>query len=217
MVTPPRASHADALSEWREGLPPIVSERFTLRELLPADAAGLHRVVSMPETIRHIYPPPGTLEEVGHFIDRTRTERAAGKYICYGIVSHTSHAIAGLVELRPTQPDFYRAELGIILEPQFWGTGLFPEAARLICEFAFEVLGVHRIEARASVENDRSNAALRKIGARQEGVLRQAFLSGGRYIDQYLWSIVNGLDIARPSAVQTGSFETIRPSSSQAQ
>ena len=51
--------------------------------------------------------------------------------------------------------------------------------------------GTHRIEARASAENPRGNAALRKIGARKEGRLRSAFVSQGRYIDQYLWAIVD--------------------------
>jgi RimJ/RimL family protein N-acetyltransferase len=51
-------------------------------------------------------------------------------------------------------------------------------------------LGVHRLEARAAVENGRGNGALAKVGAVKEGVLRRSFLRGGRYIDQALWSIV---------------------------
>jgi RimJ/RimL family protein N-acetyltransferase len=42
-----------------------------------------------------------------------------------------------------------------------------------------------------SVDNPRGNAALRKIGARKEGRLRAAFEHEGRYVDQYLWAIVN--------------------------
>lgn len=72
-----------------------------------------------------------------------------------------------------------------------WGTGVFTEATQLIREFSFAVLGTQRIEARVSVDNPRGNAALRKIGARREGRLRAAFIHEGRYVDQYLWAIVN--------------------------
>jgi ribosomal-protein-serine acetyltransferase len=57
-------------------------------------------------------------------------------------------------------------------------------------DFAFEVVGVHRLEARAAVENGRGNGALRKIGAVQEGILRKSFVRNGRQVDQSLWAIL---------------------------
>jgi RimJ/RimL family protein N-acetyltransferase len=56
--------------------------------------------------------------------------------------------------------------------------------------FAFETVGVHRLEARAAVRNGRGNGALRKIGAVQEGLLRKSFLKDGQYHDQALWTIL---------------------------
>ena len=56
--------------------------------------------------------------------------------------------------------------------------------------FAFEVVGVHRLEARAAVKNGRGNGALRKIGAVQEGLLRKSFQKDGEYLDQALWTIL---------------------------
>ena len=57
--------------------------------------------------------------------------------------------------------------------------------------FAFEQVGVHRLEARACVQNGRGNGALRKMGAVREAVLRRSFLKGGEYLDQNLWTIVD--------------------------
>ena len=53
------------------------------------------------------------------------------------------------------------------------------------------MIGVHRLEARAAVENGRGNGALRKIGAVQEGILRKSFLRGGKHLDQALWAILS--------------------------
>jgi RimJ/RimL family protein N-acetyltransferase len=67
---------------------------------------------------------------------------------------------------------------------------LFVQGAGLVMEFAFDVDGAHRLEARSAVQNRRGNGALRKIGAVQEGILRKSFLRGGKYLDQALWAIL---------------------------
>lgn len=180
-----------ALPTWRRTLPEIHGERVLLRELQRADAPALHRVASMPEISRHTWPPPPTLEAVERYIEWTLVKRARGEYLCFGIVPRPEVEIAGIFELRSFHPALARVELGFVLDPRWWGRGVFVEAADLVCSFAFDVLGVHRIEARASAENPRGNAALRKIGARIEGRLRSAFTSEGRHIDQFLWAIVN--------------------------
>ena len=72
----------------------------------------------------------------------------------------------------------------------FWGTGLFIEAARAIVTFTFTSIGADRLEARSCVQNGRGNGALQKLGATREGVLRQSFLRNAEYHDQVLWAIV---------------------------
>ena len=75
--------------------------------------------------------------------------------------------------------------------PGTWGAGLFLDAARLLLDFAFNDLGVQRLEARAALANGRSQAAMQKLGAVQEGVLRRSLTtSDGRRLDQVLWSLL---------------------------
>ena len=81
-------------------------------------------------------------------------------------------------------------EWGFALDSEFWGTGVFIDAARLTLDFALDTIGVRRLEARAALANGRGNGALRKLGAVQEGVLRNSFLRKGRYFDQALWTIL---------------------------
>jgi ribosomal-protein-serine acetyltransferase len=68
---------------------------------------------------------------------------------------------------------------------------VFQDGAELMINFAFETVGVHRLEARAAVKNGRGNGALRKVGAVQEGLLRKSFQKNGEYLDQALWTILN--------------------------
>ena len=65
------------------------------------------------------------------------------------------------------------------------------EAAHLVLDFAFDVIRVHRIEARAALKNGRGNGALQKLGAVQEAVLRGSFLRDGVYLDQGFWTIMS--------------------------
>jgi RimJ/RimL family protein N-acetyltransferase len=96
----------------------------------------------------------------------------------------------GIFQVRSLEPGFGAAEWGFALGREFWGTGLFADGARLVLDFSIDVVGAHRLEARAAVANGRGNGALRKIGAVQEGVLRRSFLRDGQYHDQVLWSIL---------------------------
>ena len=72
-----------------------------------------------------------------------------------------------------------------------WGAGYFAEAARMVVDFAFDTVGVSRLEARSAVDNGRGNGALRKLGAIREGVLRRAFRKDDRVLDAALWTILS--------------------------
>ena len=188
------SSHPD----WREGLPIMVTPRVMLRELRRADAADLMRLANAPEIVEHTWPAPSDLQAFERFIEWTRSRRAAGRYTCFAVIPK-GHAPAGLFELRSLQPGFFRAELSFFIERAFWGTGVFHDAARLVCDFAFQAVGVHRIEARAEVDNGRANGALRKLGAINEGRLRASFMRHGEPVDQFLWSLINGVDAIPPA------------------
>lgn len=186
-------NHGPAM-DWRAGLPRLSNERVVLRELRRSDAPALYRIVCSPEIARQTWPPPANVRSLERFIEWARKERSEGRYVCFGIVPRSETNVVGMFELRPLQPRFFRAELGFFLASSWWGTGLFPSAAPLLLNFAEDALRVHRIEARTSVDNTRGNAALRRIGAKKEGVLRAAFVRDGQYIDQNLWGFVVGRD-----------------------
>src|SRR5205085_11336535 len=61
-------------------------------------------------------------------------------------------------------------------------------------------MGVHRLEARAVVDNGRGNGALQKLGARPEGELKAAFRREDTYEPQLLWSL-SAADLRQPAVV----------------
>jgi ribosomal-protein-alanine N-acetyltransferase len=176
--------------DWRDGLPTLQGRKLTLRELRTSDAASLLSTLTTEEVSRFISPPPATVQEFERFITWTHKTRQAGTYACFAVVPEGLDTAVGIFQVRALTSDIRTAEWGFAIGSGFWGSGLFVEGARLVLGFAFDQLGVHRLEARCSVENGRGNGALRKVGAVQEGVLRQSFLKDGRYHDQALYSIL---------------------------
>jgi len=183
--------HQAVQSDWRQSLPTLVGSSFTLRELRPTDAVSLLSMLSAAEVARFISPPPTTIDGYERFITWTQREREAGNYVCFGIVPAGMTTAIGLFQIHQMEPGFATAEWGFALGSPYWGRGFFAEGARLVLDFAFDVLGVHRLEARAAVSNGRGNGALRKVGALQEGILRRSLLRNGEYLDQVLWAIID--------------------------
>ncbi len=190
-VMPAVPSAATATSDWRAALPLLTGPGLTLRELRKADAPTLLAMLATEEVSRFISPPPTTVEGFERFIAWTHRQRDAGQYVCFAVVPDGTDDAAGLFQIRSLEPGFGTAEWGFALGSPYWGTGLFENGANLALQFAFEVLHVHRMEARAAVRNGRGNGALRKLGAVQEGVLRRSFLRNGEYLDQVLWTILD--------------------------
>ena len=189
MVQP--ASEAVVSSDWRQGLPTLRGHQVVLRELRASDAASLFALLTTEEVARFISPPPSTVEGFARFIAWTVRQRAAGTYACFAVTLTGFDTAIGIFQIRETEPGFGTAEWGFAVGSAFWGTGVFQDGAELVLDFAFETLGVHRLEARAAVLNGRGNGALQKIGAVQECLLRKSFVRNGQSLDQVLYAILD--------------------------
>lgn len=186
----PLAASEVVSTDWREKLPVLNGKHVTLRELRPSDAASLFTMLTTEEVARFISPPPPSVEAFERFISQTFVQRAAGTHFYFAVTLKDCDDAIGLFQVRDTEAGFGTAEWGFALGSAFWGTGVFCEAAELVLKFAFETVKIHRLEARAAVQNGRGHGALQKLGAVQEGVLRKSFLKNGVYSDQVLHTIV---------------------------
>jgi RimJ/RimL family protein N-acetyltransferase len=176
-------------SGWRWALPPLEGDSVRLRELRVSDAGALLELLTDPAVAAHISTPPPSIDAFEGFIAWTHRERSMGESVCFGIVPKGLSEAVGLIQVRRLDPSFFVAEWGFAIGAAFWGTGLFTQAAVLAAHFAFEVLDVHRLEARAVTHNGRGNGALQKIGAKTEGVLAKAFKTCDGYVEQLLWAL----------------------------
>src|SRR4051812_14343595 len=177
--------HTESVAtDWRKGLPVLRGRQVVLREMRESDAEPLLALVSASEVSRFISAPPETANQFERFIAAATRQRTLGTHVCYVVTLKGFDTAIGLFQVREIEGGFKSAEWGYALGSPFWGTGVFREAADLVLDFIFNVLGAHRLEARVAVRNGRGNAALLKIGAVQEGVLRRSLIRDGEYVDQ---------------------------------
>jgi len=186
IVAFPRTLHQES-PDWQSMVPMLVNGTVRLRELRCSDAPTLLAMLSTEEVSRFISPPLTTVEGYEQFIRWSHRKRAAGHYVCFGIVPAGGDAAVGImqIQLSPGEP----AEWGFAMGSPFWGTGLFVEGAEAVLDFAFDGMGLEQLGARAAIENGRGNGALRKLGAVCEGVIANGLVLNGRALDQYYWTV----------------------------
>jgi RimJ/RimL family protein N-acetyltransferase len=173
-----------------EPLPTLRTARTDLRAISLDDLAALHEVFSDPEAMRYWSSPPHRDErETRELIASIDRGQRAGSVLQWAIERRADRRLLGTVTLLPAgeQP---RAELGFILGREHWGKGFAGEAQRRVVRFAFEELGLHRLEADTHPDNRSSARSLERLGFRREGLLRERWLVAGEYSDSVLWGLL---------------------------
>jgi [ribosomal protein S5]-alanine N-acetyltransferase len=172
-------------------LPVLMGRRVLLREPREDDAAPLFEFTSDPEVIRFLaVAPPGSPDDTLHFIAKCREHRGQDREYVYVIAGVADDRVMGVIGLRHIDQLLRTAQIGTWLGRKYWGTGANDEAKRLLLDFSFGPLALHRIEARIAVGNHHSRRAFERLGATCEGRLRESFFKDGVYHDQDLFVVL---------------------------
>jgi ribosomal-protein-alanine N-acetyltransferase len=168
----------------------VTGPTLTLRYAAPADAPALLRLGSDPEVTRFFsWGPYRTVQEPLAYIEGLAGRRERGEQLDLLIV-HREHGPIGVTGLSELSRRDRRAVVGTWLGRPFWGTGANAESKALVAHLAFEVLGRERLGAYTSPHNNRSQAALERLGYVREGRLRAFHRHGDRVHDVLVYSLL---------------------------
>ncbi|MFJ9036833.1 GNAT family N-acetyltransferase [Streptomyces sp. NPDC102406] len=106
------------------------------------------------------------------------------------VVEQATGTVIGEVVLNGWEPNNESCNFRICLVPGTYGSGFGTEATRLIIGYGFEALGLHRISLEVYAFNPRARRAYEKVGFVAEGVLRDALLWEGEWVDATVMSIL---------------------------
>ncbi len=126
------------------------------------------------------------------WFDALLAERATGRWYPFAVRTMADGSIVGSTSYLDIAPRHRRLEIGATwYRPDTWGSMVNPECKLLLLTHAFEVLNVQRVAFITDVRNLHSQAAIAKLGATREGVLRSHMVSqGGRMRDSVVFSII---------------------------
>jgi RimJ/RimL family protein N-acetyltransferase len=101
---------------------------------------------------------------------------ASGIRLTFSIVDSATDAFIGEVGLHHVDGAARRAEVGYWLSPEARGRGAMQRALRLLLGWAFETLGLERVDWSAVADNAASRATAEAVGFRYEGLRRRRLL-----------------------------------------
>jgi RimJ/RimL family protein N-acetyltransferase len=173
---------------------PVLSGALvTLRPVTAQDAAGLFAMDDesgrLTGTLRKEDDPSWTLENLRQWY-ASRAEH--DDRIDLSIIERATGAWAGEVVLNELNVRNQCCGFRIALQgPQFYGRGLGTEATRLVTDYAFAVVGVHRIELEVYAFNPRARHVYERVGFVYEGTMRDALRWDGEWIDCHLMAMLS--------------------------
>jgi RimJ/RimL family protein N-acetyltransferase len=171
----------------------LENDRVLLRPLQQTDAGHLLSIsVNEPETWQYSSKTAAGEDALKNYIAEALEQRKTGKEYPFVVFDKQEQAYAGSTRFYDIQPENGALQLGYTWYGKaFRGTGMNKHCKFLLLALAFETLGAERVEFRADARNDRSIAAMKSIGCKVEGTIRNhMLLTDGTRRDSIILSIL---------------------------
>jgi RimJ/RimL family protein N-acetyltransferase len=164
-----------------------------LRPVRRSDISYFLKWFNDPEVIQYLemYLPMTEMSEE-KFIEELGTTRAKSVVLfVIEVIEGVSTKPIGNCSLNEVDSKEHKAIFGMVIgEKDYWSKGYGTEATRLLIDYGFQQLNLHRISSAAFAFNGRSIGLHKKVGFREEGRLREAFFKNGQYHDLMLFGIL---------------------------
>ena len=169
----------------------LSTARLTLRPPRRGDEDALFALHSDAEVMRYFSEPPWTdPERAARQIDDDAAAFERGGFFRFSIVLNETQRMIGNCTLYALHRQNRRAEIGYALQRQHWGKGYMNEALEALLAFAFNDLGLNRLEADIDPRNEASKVCLERLGFVSEGFLRERWIVGGEVCDSELYGLL---------------------------
>jgi RimJ/RimL family protein N-acetyltransferase len=170
--------------------PALTGRWVRLEPLVEEHREGLRAAADDDQVWEHMTLLARGPEFDRHFADAL-AQRDAGRRVPYAVrLLATGELVGGTGYIDP-MPAHKRVEIGWTwYRPDQWATAVNPECKLLLLSHAFDTLGYNRVSFVTDLRNERSQAAIAKLGATREGIMRShAITRGGRVRDSVLFAI----------------------------
>lgn len=168
----------------------VVGEKIYLRPITMEDTDLVVKWRNDERVVQNfIYRKPISREEHINWMEQ---KVATGKVIQFIICDMQTDKPLGVVYLQNIEEEHSKAEEGIFLgEEEAFGRGIGTEAAKLMIQYAFETLGLHKLTARVLAYNIASRRMHESAGYEQEAYFKEELYLEGHYEDLIFYGILH--------------------------
>nr|WP_246616692.1 GNAT family protein [Sphingomonas yunnanensis] len=168
----------------------MVGQHVVLRPLTPEDAPALAAAAGDGDLTELFFANVSGLTNPDAFVAAALRERDFGRALPFA-VEVPDGGVVGLTRFMRMSEAHRRVEIGgTFYARSVQRTGVNTEAKLLLLGHAFDVLGCQVVQIRTDWFNKRSQAAIERLGAKRDGVLRSHQLFNGRVRDLVVYSII---------------------------
>ena len=173
------------------GNPEYETERLFLRKLLQSDADDMFAYARLPETSKYLlWEPHPTATYTANLISYLQNEYATGRYSDLAIILKENGRMIGTVGFTSYDDKNSVAEVGYVINPEYWNRGIGTEVLAAILGIAFNELNAVRVETKYIPENIYSKRVMEKCYMQYEGTARKKLLVKGEHRDIAYCSIL---------------------------
>ncbi|KGE16612.1 GNAT family N-acetyltransferase [Paenibacillus wynnii] len=113
-----------------------------------------------------------------------------GSWLQYAVALKTTNQLIGDCAVHTPIAESDIVEIGFTFASEYQGKGYATEAVKGLLGYLFEIFNKHKVIAYTNVENESSVRLLERVGMRREGHLLQNYKSKGKWVDEYLYAIL---------------------------
>lgn len=160
-----------------------------LREYTLSDAPSVLKWMNDPETTRFLgygFSRPRTLEEVTETLEMRIGGDLTGE--SFAIVDADTGAYAGQCDLLLPDEKAKKAEIAIVLLPEYRGKGAGTQAMQLLMEHGFR--RYDRLYLKCAAANLPARKLYEKLGFQREGILRKDMKIGDDVVDTVIYGML---------------------------
>ena len=161
--------------------PPVLeTERLLLRAMRPDDSSDMFAYARDPAVTRYLTWAPHPDETyTRRYLTYIAGRYRAGEFYDWALILKAENKMIGTCGFTRIDLTARRGEAGYVLNRAYWGRGLAPEALGRVMAFAFDVLGLDRLESRYMQDNTASRRVMEKAGMTFEGFLPEPMIVRG--------------------------------------
>lgn len=179
--------------------PQLETRQLVLREIKPSDAKDIFHFMSDEDTVKNnLIAPHKQIAETDKLIKFLKKHYGKRKDIRWGITIKGSDTIFGTIGYFNVHAQDFQAEIGVLLDKQYWRGGVMTEALVEVVTFGFEKMAFNRINVFIWPDNIPAIGLAKKVGFREEGLLKECKFLNDRFYDLGIYSLLKKDYLQRP-------------------